>query len=53
MNTIALFPYDVYKNENEVKNYTAGDKVFDKTDSTNSQLVISFLVYHLELAGIK
>ncbi len=31
------FPYDVYKNENEVKNYEAGETVFEKTDSTNSQ----------------
>jgi len=31
------FPYDVYKNENEVKNYEAGDKIFDKTGSTNSE----------------
>ena len=34
------FPYDVYKNENEVKNYEAGDKVFEKTDSTNEQWAI-------------
>ena len=30
------FPYDVYENENEVKNYALGDKVFEKNDSTNS-----------------
>lgn len=29
------FPYDVYKNEDEVKNYQVGDKVFEKTDSSN------------------
>ncbi|MBC7508743.1 MAG: alpha-2-macroglobulin, partial [Ferruginibacter sp.] len=34
------FPYDVYKNENEVKNYEPGDKVFEKTDSTNGQWAI-------------
>ena len=34
------FPYDVYKNENEVKKYEVGDKVFEKTDSTNSRWVI-------------
>jgi uncharacterized protein YfaS (alpha-2-macroglobulin family) len=32
-----LFPYDVYANENEVKNYSLGDKVFDKTDSSNKE----------------
>ena len=31
------FPFDVYKNENEVKNYAAGDKVFERTDSSNRQ----------------
>ncbi len=36
------FPYDVYKNENEVKNYELGDKVFEKKDSSNSSK--SFLV---------
>lgn len=29
------FPYDVYKNEDEVKNYQVGDKAFEKTDSSN------------------
>lgn len=33
----SLFPHDVYKDENEVKNYAMGDKVFDKTDSSNRQ----------------
>ena len=32
-----LFPFDVYKNENEVKNYAMGEKVFEKTDSSNRQ----------------
>lgn len=32
-----FFPNDVYTNENEVKNYALGDKVFDKTDSSNRQ----------------
>ncbi|MES2847823.1 MAG: alpha-2-macroglobulin family protein, partial [Bacteroidota bacterium] len=32
-----LFPYDVYTNENEVKNYAVGDKVFDRTDSSNKE----------------
>jgi hypothetical protein len=36
-----FFPYDVYKNENEVKNYDTGDKVFDKTDSTNHPVILS------------
>lgn len=36
----SYFPYDVYKNENEVKNYEAGDKVFEKTDSTNHEWAI-------------
>ena len=36
----SYFPYDVYKNENEVKNYEPGDKVFEKTDSTNGQWAI-------------
>ncbi|MBC7510406.1 MAG: hypothetical protein H7320_16915, partial [Ferruginibacter sp.] len=31
------FPYDVYKNENEIKNYPEGDKVFERTDSSNQQ----------------
>jgi len=31
------FPFDVYKNENEVKNYAIGDKVFERTDSSNRQ----------------
>ena len=35
------FPYDVYKNENEVKNYATGDKVFEKTDSTNKSFLVS------------
>ena len=34
------FPYDVYKNENEVKNYEAGDKIFEKTDSTNGVPIV-------------
>ena len=34
------FPYDVYKNENEVKNYEAGDKIFEKTDSTNGAPIV-------------
>ena len=34
------FPYDVYKNENEVKNYEPGDKLFEKTDSTNGKWAI-------------
>ena len=34
------FPYDVYKNENEVKNYEAGNKIFEKTDSTNGEWAI-------------
>lgn len=29
------FPYDVYKNEDEVKNYQVGDKLFENTDSSN------------------
>jgi uncharacterized protein YfaS (alpha-2-macroglobulin family) len=29
------FPYDIYKNENEVKHYEEGAKVLEKTDSTN------------------
>jgi len=29
------FPYDVYKNEDEVKNYQVGDKILEKTDSSN------------------
>lgn len=31
------FPYDIYKNENEIKNYPEGDKVFERTDSSNRQ----------------
>ena len=31
------FPHDVYKNENDVKHYALGDKVFDKVDSTNRE----------------
>ena len=31
------FPYDVYKNENEIKNYPEGDKVFERTDSSNQR----------------
>ncbi len=31
------FPYDVYKNENEVQHYDTGDKVFEKTDSSNRE----------------
>jgi uncharacterized protein YfaS (alpha-2-macroglobulin family) len=31
------FPYDVYKNENEVQHYETVKKVFEKTDSTNSE----------------
>ena len=29
------FPYDIYKDENEVKNYAPLEMVFDKLDSTN------------------
>ncbi len=36
-----LFPYDVYTNEKEVKNYAVGDKVFDKTDSSNKPFLVS------------
>ena len=32
------FPFDVYKNEDEVKNYEPGEKVFEKTDSSNREL---------------
>ena len=32
------FPYDVYKDENEVKNYEAGEKIYVKIDSTNKDL---------------
>jgi uncharacterized protein YfaS (alpha-2-macroglobulin family) len=31
------FPHDVYKNENEIKNYEVVDKVFENTDSTNRE----------------
>ncbi len=31
-----FFPYDVYKNENEVANYEDAGKVLEKTDSTNA-----------------
>ncbi len=34
------FPYDVYKNENEVKHYAIGEKLLEKTDSTNSSFNI-------------
>ncbi|MDN3654744.1 alpha-2-macroglobulin family protein [Ferruginibacter paludis] len=37
------FPYDVYKNENEVKNYEAAAKVFEKTDSTNHNVALAGL----------
>ncbi|MBL0355555.1 MAG: hypothetical protein IPP72_01090 [Chitinophagaceae bacterium] len=40
-----LFPYDVYKNENEVQHYTLGDKVFDKTDSTNKPVIVSGFLF--------
>ncbi len=33
----SYFPYDVYASENEVKNYLTGDKIFDKTDSSNKE----------------
>jgi len=36
-----LFPYDVYKNENEVQHYELGEKVLDKTDSTNKPFPVS------------
>lgn len=39
-----LFPYDVYSNENEVKNYAIGDKVFDLTDSSNKLFLVSRLL---------
>ncbi len=32
------FPYDVYKDEDKVKNYEAADKVYEKTDSTNEAI---------------
>ncbi len=35
------FPYDVYKNENEVKNYEVLSKAFEKADSTNKELKIT------------
>ena len=31
------FPYDVYKDENEVKNYLPAQKVLEKTDSSNRE----------------
>jgi len=31
------FPYDVYKDENEVKNYLTAEKVLEKTDSSNRE----------------
>ena len=34
------FPWDVYKNENEVKNYEAAEKVVEKKDSTNTSINI-------------
>ncbi|MEO6483398.1 MAG: alpha-2-macroglobulin family protein [Ferruginibacter sp.] len=36
-----LFPYDVYKDENLVKNYSIAEKLLDKTDSTNKQWTIN------------
>ena len=32
------FPYDVYKDEDKVKNYEVADKVYDKIDSTNEAI---------------
>ncbi|UAY52690.1 alpha-2-macroglobulin family protein [Ferruginibacter albus] len=34
------FPYDIYKNENEIKNYDVQNKVYGITDSTNRKLII-------------
>ncbi|MEO6732277.1 MAG: alpha-2-macroglobulin family protein [Ferruginibacter sp.] len=31
------FPYDVYKDENEVKNYSPGERMLERTDSTNKE----------------
>jgi uncharacterized protein YfaS (alpha-2-macroglobulin family) len=36
------FPYDVYKDENEIKAWPLQDKVFDKTDTTKESLVFNF-----------
>jgi hypothetical protein len=35
------FPYDVYKNENEVAHYGEGAKLLEKTDSTNQPLALT------------
>ncbi len=35
------FPYDVYKDENELRNYEGGEKVFETIDSTNRVLPIT------------
>ncbi len=32
------FPYDVYKDENEIKNYEKGEKIIERIDSTNKIL---------------
>ncbi|MEO6718969.1 MAG: alpha-2-macroglobulin family protein [Ferruginibacter sp.] len=37
----SYFPYDVYKDEDEVKNYTIDEKILEKTDSTNQQWIIA------------
>lgn len=34
------FPYDVYKNENEVSHYEEGAKLLEKTDSTNKSMAL-------------
>lgn len=36
-----FFPYDVYKDENLVKNYSIAEKILDKIDSTNKQWSIN------------
>ncbi len=33
----SYFPFDVYKNEDEVKHFPVGEKVFEKTDSSNRE----------------
>jgi len=35
------FPYDVYKNENEVSHYEEGSRMLEKTDSTNKAIMLN------------
>ncbi|MBL0145461.1 MAG: hypothetical protein IPP48_06560 [Chitinophagaceae bacterium] len=38
-----IFPYDIYKNENDIKVCDLGETVYNKTDSTNQQWPITKL----------